>query len=50
MKGGASALDLLQDVGGFCGPDERLGVFVVQVDVVKDCRNEFFDIAEDATA
>jgi hypothetical protein len=36
MEGGASALDFLQDVGGFSGPYEGLGVLVVMVDVVED--------------
>jgi len=32
------------------GPDERLGTFVVTVDVGADGRDEFFQIAEDAAA
>ena len=48
MKSGAGALDLLQNVGGLCGPDEELGFFVVMVDVVEDGRDEFLDAEEDA--
>ena len=50
MKGGADALDLFQDVGGLCGPDEVLGFFVVMFDVVEDGRDEFFNAEEDAAA
>jgi hypothetical protein len=50
MKGRAGALDLLQDVGCFGGPDEGLGMVVVVVDVVEDGRDQLLDIAEDSTA
>jgi hypothetical protein len=40
----------LQDIGGSGGPDERLGTFVVTVDVDADGQDEFFQIAEDAAA
>jgi hypothetical protein len=42
------AFDLLQDVGCFSSPDERLGVLIVQVDVVVDGGHELFDAAEDS--
>jgi hypothetical protein len=34
MKGAASAGDLFQNVGGLCGPNKRLGSFVVVLDVI----------------
>jgi len=34
IEGGTSALNLLQYVGCFCSPDERLGMAVMSVDVV----------------
>jgi hypothetical protein len=44
------AATTLQDVSGARGPDEQLGVLVVMIDIVADCRSEFFDIAKDAAA
>jgi len=41
-------LYFFQDIGGSGGPDERLGAFVVTVDVGADGYDEFFQIAEDA--
>ena len=45
MKAGAGAFDFLEDVGSLCGPDERLGVLVVAIDVVIDGGDEFFHAA-----
>ena len=50
MESAASTFDLLQDVSGAGGPDERLGALVVVIDVVSERGDEFFDIAKDATA
>src|ERR1035441_3508918 len=50
MKSGASALDLLQDVGGFSGPDEWLGVFVVMIDVVEHGADQFLHAAKGCAA
>src|SRR5438445_10534494 len=50
MESAASTFDLLQDISGAGGPDERLGALVVVIDVVSDGRDEFFDIAKNAAA
>ena len=50
MESAASTFDLLQDISGAGGPDERLGALVVVIDVVSDRGDEFFDIAKDAAA
>ena len=50
MKRGSGTLDLFQDVGGLCGPDEGLGMLVVMVDVLADGLDQFLDAAEDAAA
>lgn len=50
MESAASTFDLLQDISGTGGPDERLGALVVVIDVVSDSRDEIFDIAKDAAA
>jgi len=50
MKRGSGTLDLFQDVGGLCGPDEGFGMFVVMVDVLANGLDQFFDAAEDAAA
>ena len=50
MQGRAGTFHLFQDVGGLGGPDERLGTFIVMVDVFADGSDEFLDIAEDAAA
>jgi hypothetical protein len=39
---------VFQDVDGFGDPDERLGAFIVMVDVFADGLDEFLDVAEDA--
>ena len=49
MTGGASAFDLLQDVGGFGRPNEWLGVDVVLRDVNFDGLDQFGDVGK-ATA
>src|SRR6185437_6995174 len=46
IQGPAGALDLFEDVGGFRGPDERLGLIVVLVDVSTDGHDQLLDIAE----
>ena len=48
IKTCVSAFNLLQDVGGFRGPDEGLWVLIVAVDVFVDCGDQLFDAAEDA--
>jgi hypothetical protein len=50
IEGAASAFYFFQDIGGSGGPDERLGTFVVTVDVGANGQDEFFQIAEDAAA
>jgi hypothetical protein len=50
MEGRADALYLFDDVGDIGGPDQRLGVFVVMVDVFADGIDELFDVAKDAAA
>ena len=50
MKGGASAGDLFEDVGGFGCPDEGLWILVVVVDVAADGGNESLKVLEDAAA
>ena len=42
----ASALDLFQDIGGACRPDEGFGILVVTVDVIPDSQEEFLEIAQ----
>jgi hypothetical protein len=42
--------DFLEDVGGWGGPDEGLGLGVVLLQVGFDCGVEFGNAAEDATA
>jgi len=46
----ACTLNLFQDIGGFGGPDKRLGVLVVVVDVAFNRHDEFFYATECATA
>jgi hypothetical protein len=48
MQDSAGAGDFLKDVAGLGGPDERLGIVVVAVDVVTDSHDELFEIVEDA--
>jgi hypothetical protein len=48
MKDGSGTLDLFQDVGGLCGPDKGLGIFVVMVDVLADGPDQFLDAAKSA--
>jgi hypothetical protein len=43
-----SAGDFFEDVGSFCGPDERFWILVVLVDVVADGHDELFEVFEDA--
>jgi len=50
VKGRAGALHLFEDVGGLGGPDQRLGGFVVMVNILDGGFDEFFDVAEDAVA
>src|SRR5205807_8900469 len=50
MESAASTFDLLQDISGAGGPDERLGALVVVIIVVSDRGDEVFDIAKDAAA
>ena len=50
MKGRVGTLHLFQDVGVFGGPDERLGSFIVMVDMFADGFDEILDVAEDAAA
>ena len=42
----ASALDLFQDIGGACRPEDGFGILVVTVDVIPDSQEEFFEIAK----
>jgi len=42
------AFDILQDIRGFCGPDEGFRLVVMLVDVGVDRRDQFFDIAKHA--
>jgi hypothetical protein len=44
------ASDFFEDVGSFCGPDERFWILVVLIDVVADGHDELFEIFEDAAA
>ena len=48
IKCAAGALDLLEDIGGFGGPDEGFGILVMFVDVLTDGRDEFFGVMKDA--
>jgi len=50
MTGGASAFDLLQDVGGFSRPNERLGVGVVLSDIGFNGLDQFGDISKAAAS
>ena len=50
MKSDEGELDLLQDVGGFGGPDEGFGVVVVMVDVVEDRCDQLLDTVKDSAA
>ena len=50
MEGRAGALDLLQYVGSFGGPDEGFGIVVVVIDVVEDRRDQILDAAKDPAA
>ena len=50
MKSGASPFDLLEDVDGFGGPDEGLGMFIMAVDVLIDSCDEFLDASESSAA
>src|SRR5271168_1699328 len=50
MKYGASPFDLLEDVAGFGGPDERLGMFIMTVDVLVDSCDEFLNATESSAA
>ena len=47
MKGRAGALDLFQYLGCLGGPDERLGIVVMMVDVVSDGCDEVFYVPKD---
>ena len=49
MKDSFCAGDLLEDVVGFCGPDEGLGVLVVSVDVLTDSHDELLEVLENAS-
>jgi hypothetical protein len=49
MKCDASTFDLLEDVGGFRGPDEWFGMFIVAVDVFADSCDQLLHAAEGAT-
>ena len=48
IQGAAGALDLFEDIGSLCSPDERLGVQVVLVDVLSDSHDQFFGVVKDA--
>src|SRR5271168_165815 len=50
MKYGASPFDLLEDVAGFGGPDEGLGMFIMTVDVLVDSCDKFLNAAESSAA
>ena len=50
MSGSAGAFDLFQDICGFGGPDKRLGIFIVMVDVIADCQDQVLDASKDAAA
>ena len=50
MSGGASALDLLQDVGSFGRPDEGLGIGVVARDVFFNGFDQLRDASEATTS
>ena len=50
MKGGAGAFDLFQDICGFGGLGERFGIFIVMVDIIADCQDQFLDVSKDAAA
>jgi hypothetical protein len=50
IQGLASTLYLFEDIGGFRGSDERLGLIVVLVNVSADGHNQLLDIAEDASS
>jgi len=47
---GAGAFDFLEDVAGFGGPDERLGMFVVMVNIIEDRSNQLLDAVKGAAA
>ena len=47
---GEHVFTFFQDVGSAGGPDQRLGAFVVAVDVGVHGHDEFFQIAEDSAA
>lgn len=44
----AGALDPIQNIGCFGGPNEGFGVVGVLVDVIADGHNQFLEFAEDA--
>ena len=48
IKCAAGALDLLEDIGGFGGPDEGFGILAMFVDVLTDGHDEFFGVMKDA--
>lgn len=48
MERTARALNLFEDVGGACRPDEWLGVVVVAIDIIADGHDQFFEIAKHA--
>jgi len=50
MKSRKGTFDLLEDVGGFGGPYEGLGVLVVTVDIFVDSCDQFLDAAKDPAA
>ena len=50
IQGGVSTLNLLQDVGSCGGPDKRLGVFVVLVNVIKEGGDQFLNATKHPAA
>jgi len=50
MKSPATALDLLQDIGRSCGPNERLRVTVMFADVRFDGSDQRIDAPKNATS
>lgn len=46
IESAAGALDLFEDIRGADGPDERIGLQVVLVDVNADGHNEFFHVVK----
>ncbi len=50
VEGGATAADLLDDLGGGCVPNERLGIVVPMFDPLLDGCDQIRDAGEDAAA